>query len=130
MSADEGGVFGTRHKQLETKQMTNKIETEYFIIEPDKEPLRRTVEMSAKPDYEEIKALLEPIFGRAWEEHVTVEYKGERTDMFVDEEGHMKALPLNRRATEIYNRLPRNSSLHGRPAIVGVAVLFGRRIWY
>lgn len=67
-------------------------------------------------------------------EHVRVWDRGQYRDMFVDEIGHHKHLPLNEQATAIYRA---NSLAHEQPppdpdempTIVGDAVLFDQQVW-
>lgn len=67
-------------------------------------------------------------------EHVRVFWNDRYTSMFVDEDGHEKGLPLNRKATEIYHNNtrvhdPKNYDPAKMPPIVGTAILFERDVW-
>lgn len=58
---------------------------------------------------------------------------GYYTDMFVDEIGRLKLLPINTRASTIYhaNILTHEPDMkHDLVPIFGTAVLFLRRVWY
>lgn len=91
-------------------------------------------DLPPRPTLDQIKKVLEPIFGNNYTEHVSVLVDGQCTDMFVDEDGLTKRLPRNEKATVIY----RNNWLTQRPNtdpellafIVGPAVVFSQRIWY
>ena len=71
-----------------------------------------------------------------WTEHVYVlnPENDEYTDMFVDEDGLGKGLEYNPKATAIYqyNALKNNPGISKEELcpIVGVALVFGRRIWF
>ena len=90
------------------------------------------------PGYDNLKTILDPIFGALSWEHVTVLHDNRIMDMFVDECGHLKGMPRNEAATAIY----RNATMSGRtgmgipsdpemlPFIVGTAVLFDQRVWF
>jgi hypothetical protein len=74
---------------------------------------------------------------RGYVEHVTVFHNKKYTDMFVHEEGRLKGLPYNPKATEIYHA---NAIAHQGQTkqkliaqgffIVGPALLFDRKVWY
>lgn len=108
--------------------------TEYTIIRANGDEEVHTIELPAEPDYFQLKAIIEPVIGNNYFEHVAVLHKGERTDMFVDENGLLKGMPRNERATAIY----RNNWLTQHPGtepetlpwIVGPALLFSRRVWF
>lgn len=109
--------------------------TDYTIIRANGDEETHSVELPAEPDYFQLKAIIQPIIGERNDfERVNVLHEGEHTDMFVDENGQLKGLPLNVRATAIY----RNNWLTQRPGtpaeslptIVGTAVLFSRRVWF
>lgn len=111
------------------------METAFTIIHADGTEEQRTVDLPSIPDYEQIKAVVEPIIGAGvYFERINVLHDGRYTDMFVDEEGLLKGLPRNEKATAIY----RANWLAQRPGTppeaiaftVGTAVLFSRRIWF
>ena len=100
-------------------------------------------ELDPEPSYTVLKALIEPHLDNNWLEHVNVwddfgTGKMRALDMFVDENGLIKGLPRNDKATVIYRR----ANLLGKSAvppvknpemlncIVGPAVLFNRRVWF
>ena len=66
-------------------------------------------------------------------EHVSVLHDRQRLDMFVDETGALKKLPVNAAATKIYHAatLARMDNVDTKklPKIYGTAVLFHRRVW-
>jgi hypothetical protein len=92
------------------------------------------VELPEQPDYQIIKALVTPLLDGAELEHVSVLYRDQRADMFVDEMGHQKGLPRNDPATVIYrtNWLTRYpyTDPESLPWIAGPAIVFTRRIWF
>lgn len=110
------------------------MQTYYRIIPPSGEAETREAFLAKEPGYAALKALLDPIFGGAYFEHVNVLHDGQHLDMFVDEDGHNKRLPRNETATAIY----RAAWLDRHPGedpeslsfIVGPAVLFLRRVWF
>lgn len=110
------------------------MRTDYTIYHPDGVREHRFVEWPEDPGYELIRDVVKPILNGGELEHVTVLHGGERLDMFVDDMGHSKSLPLNAEATAIYrnNALSRdpNRDPATMPRIVGVAVLFARRVWF
>lgn len=99
-------------------------------------------ELEEAPKYEKLKRIIEPHIGD-WFERVAVwdnfgEGKMRGLDMFVDENGHLKRLPRNEKATRIY-RAANQHGVTGQPPardaetipfIVGPAVLFNRRVWF
>lgn len=67
-------------------------------------------------------------------EHVTVWYDSRYLDMFVDETGVLKELPMNMRATAIYRanvqaHEPNPEPEDEMPFIAGNAVLFLEKVW-
>lgn len=94
-------------------------------------------ECTARPSYKDICALVEPLLG-ATLEHVSVlaSFDGsdgvQPSDMFVDEVGANKGLPLNESATAIYRRasVERGEHAESLPAVYGPAVLTSRRVWF
>jgi hypothetical protein len=109
--------------------------TEYTIIRANGDEQVHTVELPAEPDYFQLKAVIQPIIGEHNDfERVAVLHDGQATDLFVDENGLLKGLPRNERATAIYrhNWLTQHPGTDPEtlPWIVGVAVLFSRRVWF
>lgn len=107
---------------------------EYVAIHPGGREDRFVARLPIRPTYDEIAKVVGPHFSNAHFEHVSVLWDGKPLDMFVDEEGQLKHLPLNLRATKIY----RNNWMQSHPAadpeslptVVGLALLFSRRIWF
>lgn len=108
------------------------IKTPYTLIPPKGDQVEGVVEWPAEPTYELIKSIVEPYVGD-WMEHVYVFFDGKPTDMFVNENGHMRKLPYNIRATTIYRAASLKRFPHldpnTLPIIVGPAVLFHRKVW-
>jgi hypothetical protein len=102
------------------------------------EPVESEVEFRLdEPDYDELKLLIEPLLDGARLEHVTVlgEDGKSRRDLFVNEFGSKKGLPINDAATAHYwrNTLSRrpDADMRGMPQIHGPAVLFpDRQVWF
>lgn len=92
------------------------------------------IEWSASPGLTALHDLLRPLLDGGQPEHVTVLWDGRRADMFVDEDGVQKRLPVNVAATAIYRAawLRRNPGTdpNSMPAIHGTAVLFERIVWH
>ena len=87
-----------------------------------------------RPEFEWFKTFLEPYFKNAHFEHVNVLFDGRHTDMFVDEIGLLRGLPINPQATEIYRadaiaRYPKINP-NSLPIIVGPAVVFAKKVWF
>lgn len=93
-----------------------------------------SVEWPNEPGFDAINKMVQPLIGGGHIEHVSVLHDGERRDMFVDEEGRVKGMPRNDRATAIYRTawLSRNpgGDAEALPHIAGPAVLFTRRCWF
>lgn len=108
------------------------MRTLYEVLRPGRLPELQECELGAEPSYEELKNLIEPLLDGAWLEHVSVLYRGQRTDMFVDEEGLLKNLPLNPLATKIYHTIghAKGMDMAGASPIVGTAIVFHRRVWF
>lgn len=84
-------------------------------------------DIPVEPEYDVLREICDRAFD-GFIEHVTVWYKNNYTDMFVDEEGRIKGLPRNEKATVIYHE---NVKVHcgvtdtsGMDYIAGGAVLF------
>jgi hypothetical protein len=122
------------------------MKTRILIMLPGEPAETREVELPGdgkthhKDSYAALKAIIEPITGYPLE-HVTVlaDFAGgknfRRSDMFVNELGHVvkPPLPRNEEATAIYRR---NALLHQGytdpeelPWIAGPAVLFEHIVW-
>lgn len=122
------------------------MKTDLQILRANGKIEHRTVELPDEPEYEQLRAIIEPIVseqrGRpAGFEHVAVLGKDRNpTDMFVDEFGALPpALPINDNATRVYHRasIERGEFVSARagiiadaPKIHGDAVLFMRRVWF
>lgn len=93
-----------------------------------------SIEWPHEPGFDAINKLVQPLIGGGNIEHVAVLHDGQRRDMFVDDEGHVKGLPRNDRATSIYrtNTMTREPGCdpEALPHIAGPAVLFTRRVWF
>ncbi len=113
--------------------------TEYTTFTPGVvEGWIRKVDLPNEPGYEAIKNIVEPLLDGCNMEHVSVLWGGDRRDMFVDEMGALKRLPINNPATNIYRAyIYRAYWLSQHPkakpddlaAIHGVAVIFHRIVW-
>jgi hypothetical protein len=100
-------------------------------------PAPETVNIGDWPDdpgFSRISAAVRPLLCGAHLERVRVWDRDSYLDMFVDEEGAIKKLPVNGAATAIYHA----NMLRGQPGadtslwprIHGVAVVFDRRVWF
>lgn len=113
------------------------IETGFSIYFPDGRQETRVVKLAEEPGYDDLRALICPIIGDRFE-HVWIRADGEegvgRTSMFVDDCGHLKRLPRNDAATDLYRRAHVARHPKGDPEtlpfIVGVAVVFDRPVWF
>ena len=113
--------------------------TQIMVIPLDGPGVRSSVEIEANPGLAALIAVCQPHIAPddpKWHdlEHVRVFWKGEYLDMFVDEEGIRKRLPVNILATIVYHN---NMKVHAPerlgddpPEIYGPAVLFMRRVWF
>lgn len=122
------------------------MKTRITIMRPDQPHEGQEYDLPREPGYEKLKAIIEPLLDGGWMERVAVlaDFAGgthfQPTDMFVDENGHLKLppLPRNEAATIIYRRAtmlgrtsaPKPADPEQLPFIVGVAVLFDRRVWF
>ena len=117
------------------------MQTTYTVFRVDGTSTDYTVDLPEDPGYDRIKGLVQPLISSltlsgpySWFEHVTVLFRDERCDMFVDEHGLSKQLPRNDAATVVYrnNWLTRYPEKDPEllPSIRGDAVLFHRRIWF
>ena len=83
------------------------------------------------PGYDRIKSFLNNIessFSIDGFDHVNVWFNNKQADMFVDEAGRMKNLPLNSYATEVYRAGPSGPRHDG--TIHGPAIIFDGRVWF
>lgn len=108
---------------------------DYRVIPTDDSAVTTgSVDWPAKPGFDAINKIVQPLIGGGHIEHVTVLHDGQRRDMFVDEEGRIKGMTRNERATAIYRTawLSRNpgKSADDLPFIAGPAVLFTKRVWF
>lgn len=119
-----------------------KVLTKVKLIAVDGTETIEELELEEKPEYAVLKRIIEPHIGD-WFERVAVwdnfgEGKMRGLDMFVDENGHLKALQRNDKATRIYRAANQHGVTGQAPAqdaetipfIVGPAVLFNRRVWF
>ena len=86
------------------------------------------------PDFATLRSLIRNKLGGCDFEHVNVFWEGEYRDMFVDEIGQLKDLPINMRATVIYwNNVkvhsPTEYDPDRMPLIFGKAVIFDKKVW-
>lgn len=107
--------------------------TQFTVIGTDGTEQTLAVPLPEYPTYLQLEAVIAPILGeRNYFERVAVLHDNQRTDMFVDENGAIKGLPSNERATAIYrhNALVRypHTDPESLPAIYGTAVLFSRPV--
>lgn len=116
------------------------VETKYTVYHPDGKTEDHSLMLQHDPGYDALKKIMARHLGEGnWLEHVTVLHDGKPKDMFVDEEGLLKGLPVNIAATEIYHTYSKQQNPSGYAAaamsgqlspIVGVAILFHRRVWF
>lgn len=105
------------------------------IYRPDGTEETKELNWPREPGFEMLDKFLAPIIGvesANWE-HVYVLWNDKPLDMFVDENGQLNGLQHNAKATEIYrnNAVKRMlKKVEDLPDIVGIAVLFDRRVWY
>jgi len=77
------------------------VKTNFLIMRPEEPNEGQTVDLPRRPTYDQLAAVVRPLLGCEWFEHVTVlaDFAGglafHRADMFVDEMGHPKNLPRN-----------------------------------
>ena len=110
------------------------MQTKYLIFHTDNSVEEKEIDWPTKPTFKVINSLLEPILNGAYLEHVSVLYEDKRSDMFLDEEGKLKHLSRNEKATAIY----RAATLKYKPKtppetldfICGTAILFTRIVWF
>lgn len=107
------------------------MDAKIYIYRPGQP--REEREVNFEPGYHGLKNVVEPLLDGADLEHVTVLFEDKPADMFVDEMGHMKSLPINREATTIYrtNWMKHNPDADpdSLPTIAGTAVVFDRIVW-
>jgi hypothetical protein len=123
------------------------IETRYRVVMPEHRTIADSavckVQWPREPGYQRLSSLVCALVDGNLE-HVTAlsDFDGgsnfNRSDVFVNEDGHSIGLPRNEVATTIYRR----ATLCGRsgapmpadpevlPFIVGPMVLFSRRVWF
>lgn len=111
------------------------MKTDYTIFRTDGTEEQGSIDWPVEPGYDRINKLVAPIIGvgNAEWEHVSVLHNDAHHDMFVDETGQLKDLPLNEKATAIYRNFAvtkRNIPADGLPTIVGTAIFFHRRVWF
>ena len=107
------------------------MRTTYRILRPNGQHEAREVEWPADPTYHQIERLIKPLLGGEDLEHVNVTYRGERADMFVCENGKLFNMPRNETATGIYrtDRVRPGRDPESVSYIVGVAIVFDRKVW-
>lgn len=110
------------------------MKTTYQIIRPPGLVEKVEAEFSDDEDKraEETLAVLNKFIPPGYIEHVNVFWEGKYMDMFVDEDGHRKRLPVNIWATKIYwnNTIVHQPELADEltEMIVGDAVLFKKGV--
>ena len=100
------------------------MKTDAILFKPDGTEQHLAFDLPQDPGFHALDRIIRPLIDGANLERVCVLYHGQVTDMFVDDEGLLKGLPINEKASAIYN--PRSFV----PAIFGPAVLFLRRVWF
>lgn len=114
--------------------MTELVTTRYVWLRPGVLPKPGTFTIPTRPGYALLRELIEPMLDDARLEHVAVLYQGRRGDMFVDEIGSLRDLPVNEHATAIYRAASITQSPgldpDSLPAIHGPAVVFDRQVWF
>lgn len=113
------------------------MQTTWTQYNVDGTEVEGSADLPAEPYFMQIKdAACGPIFaaGAQHVEHVTVLFRGERSDMFVDEQGIERGLPVNEKATAIYRAAWLSHSPdtppETLPSIYGLAIVFHRRVWF
>ena len=110
------------------------MKTTITILFADGREETKEIDMAEHPTLREIENVLTPYFDGAYIEHVNVLTDNGYSDMFVDEDGFMKTLPRNEKATTIYrsNWLEQHPQVNPESMnhIVGTAVVFSRRVWF
>ena len=110
----------------------------YKFIKVDGTETTHSNDLRGEPGtwYDQLHTIFDQHFGPDIEvEHVNVWYDNHYTDMFVDETGVLKQLPVNPKATAIYRA---NVLAHAvnppnpeeMPPIHGDAILFEKKVWY
>lgn len=106
----------------------------YHIYKPSHPVETKQVDWPEQPGFKQINELVKPLLEGANLEHVTVLHNGKRADMFVDEVGALKRLPVNAEATAIYraNWMQQHPGTdpNSLPEIYGTAILFDRQVWF
>ncbi|WP_070096221.1 hypothetical protein [Pseudomonas sp. NBRC 111139] len=110
------------------------MNTNYTVIHPDGTELNLHMNLPAAPTLQTLRSLIVPHLAGGDLEQVGVLHNGKGTDMFVDEEGLLKRLPRNDKATAIYRAhyLKQNPGVDPEQLgfIAGTAVIFDRRVWF
>jgi hypothetical protein len=112
------------------------MQTGYTTLRTSGERETHSVDLPQDPGLSQLEALVLPIIGKKnWMERVGLTHEGKPVDMFVDENGHLKDLPLNLTATLIYHAHIAGPNYpftnpDALPYIAGDAVLFHRRVWF
>ncbi|MGL5156246.1 MAG: hypothetical protein ACRC9H_15195 [Aeromonas veronii] len=112
------------------------MQTEYTILRASGERVTHSVDLPQDPHLQQLEAIVLPVIGeRNWMVRVGLTFEDHPVDMFVDEFGHAKELPLNLTATLIYHAHIAGPNYpftnpEGLPYIVGDVVLFHRRVWF
>ncbi len=105
-----------------------------WIIRPGKPTDEREVSIGGRPSIENIRTIVEPWLDGGRMERVAVLHDGRKTDMFVDEIGQSKRLPINPEATKIYHAasLARDPDADSSTwaVIYGPAILFEYPVWF
>ncbi|MNM07785.1 hypothetical protein D3C81_178370 [compost metagenome] len=75
------------------------MNTKYTVIRPDGTEQTHQIRLPAAPTLQTLRSLIVPHLDGGDLEQVGVLHNGKGTDMFVDEEGLLKRLPRNDKAT-------------------------------
>lgn len=110
------------------------MNTNYTVIHPDGSEKTWNIDLPAAPTLQTLRSLIVHHLAGGDLEQVSVLHNGKGTDMFVDEEGLLKRLPRNDKATAIYRThyLKQNPGIDPEQLgfIAGTAVIFDRRVWF
>ena len=110
------------------------MNTNYTVIRADGTEETINIDLPENPGLTALRDLILPHMSGGWLEQVGVLHNGKGTDMFVDDQGLLKQLPRNDKATAIYRAHYLKQSPGIDPEqlgfIAGTAVIFDRRVWF
>ncbi|WP_141688512.1 hypothetical protein [Bradyrhizobium paxllaeri] len=105
----------------------------YRVLTPDGRKIDSVATLPSHPSPNDVRQVVNHLLDGGAAEHVVVLQKDRRTDMFVDEQSHLKHLRRNEAATALFRAAALRGNPHRDPEtlpyIAGPAIVFDEPVW-